>query len=82
MTLIGTICYASLLMLNAIAILNEERFLARSLFPVFLMPSITIDFAPYQLAGRIHHLHRGISMRAFTNRMTRMVMELGWEEWA
>jgi hypothetical protein len=30
MTLIGTICYVSLLMLNAIAILNEERFLARS----------------------------------------------------
>jgi len=29
MTLLGTICYVSLLMLNAIAILNEERFLAR-----------------------------------------------------
>lgn len=30
MTLLGTICYVSLLMLNAIAILNEDRFLARS----------------------------------------------------
>lgn len=30
MSLLGTICYVSLLLLNAIAILNEERFLARS----------------------------------------------------
>jgi len=42
---IGTILYVSLLMINAIAILNEERFLAKSvllvLCPLFLADHLT-----------------------------------------
>ncbi|KAF5393612.1 hypothetical protein D9757_000027 [Collybiopsis confluens] len=50
MTMLGTILYVSILLVNAMAVLSEERFLARSngshflVFRLFLIPYIAVGW--------------------------------------
>ena len=46
MLTIGTILYVSLLLINAVAVLSEDRFLARSAF-CYLLPLLLTQFSLY-----------------------------------
>ena len=54
--MLGTMIKVALLLINSIAVLNEERFLARS--KPFL-PSFTRKLSRLQLVGCLHHSSRG-----------------------
>jgi len=48
---IGTILYVSLLLINAIAILNEERFLAKSMLPLFSAVAVSCSMLTIYQVG-------------------------------
>ena len=69
--MLGTIFKVALLLINSIAVLNEERFLARS--KPFL-PSFNRKLNWLQLVGCLHHSSRGMQI-LYTKRMTNPVTD-------